>query len=125
MRYSIRAEPRIAELGRFWKLLNDGTIGNQEPDGTEILASMKRARITDGRVEWDETCYCSPPLEHERTAVYDHFFTQMEIKPLGSIAKSQGDRFWDYLRDNSKGDNATTSKGLSRIRLRHVPLRIL
>jgi hypothetical protein len=73
-------------MARFWDLLNDGTIEAQKPDGREIVSSMRRAVMNGDRVEWHETCYCSPPLRHERTTVYDQYFADMEIGPLVSTA---------------------------------------
>src|SRR6266567_1041108 len=89
--------------------LNNGTIESQEPDGEEIVASMKRAIMTVKGVEWDETCYCTPPLRHERLTVYDQFFEDMKVEPLTSPLHLHGGRFWDYMRDY-----ASDSKGVSR-----------
>src|SRR5439155_341237 len=81
MQYVVTARPIVAEMASFWSLLNDGTINAQKPDGAEIVASMKRAVIGGGKVSWYETCFCSPPLHHERSTVYDRFFTDMKIEP--------------------------------------------
>jgi hypothetical protein len=124
MKYAIRAKPRIDKLHRLWTILNDGTIEQQDPDGKEILASMRRAVIVDGEAKWSETCFCTPPLRHERSTVYDQFFTNMEIKPLTNLAPPGGERFWDYLQDYSN----KTSNGSSEItasQIKYVPIRIL
>ena len=71
MQYFVSARPILAEMARFWSLLNDGTINAQKPDGSEIVASMKRAVVKGDKVSWYETCFCSPPLQHERSTVYD------------------------------------------------------
>jgi hypothetical protein len=123
MLYVVRARPMVAEMGRFWTLLNDGTVEAQEPDGREIVASMRRAVMNGGRVEWHETCYCSPPLRHERATVYDRFFSDIEIGPLVTSAPLEGESFWHYLEDWSKVRAAghgqpTVSVG------RYVPIRI-
>lgn len=82
MLYLVKARPIALEMARFWTLLKDGTIAAQEPDGMEIVASMRSAVINRDKVEWLETCYCSPPLRHERATIYDQFFTDIETRSL-------------------------------------------
>ncbi len=121
--YLIRARPIIAEMARFWDLLNDGTIRTQEPDGREIVSSMRRAVMNGDRVEWHETCYRSPPLRHERATVYDQFFVDMEIGPLVSTAPPEGESFWHYLEDrNTEKGNGHKDGPVSVTR--YVPVRI-
>lgn len=124
MIYSVRARPKTAELSRLWTLLNDGTVEKQEPDGREILASMKRALLKGGIVEWHETCFCNPPLDHERKTIYNQFFTEMDIRPQANTIVSGGDPFWQYLREHSK-PGAASRAGTNTTGLKHVPLRIL
>ena len=123
MLYLIRARPIMAEMARFWDLLNDGAIETQEPDGREIVSSMRRAVINRDRVEWHETCYCSPPLRHERATVYDQFFADMEIGPVDSTAPPRGESFWRYLegRNKQKG-NGHRDDAVSVAK--YVPVRI-
>jgi len=121
--YLIRARPIIAEMERFWDLLNDGTIETQEPDGREIISSMRRAVMKGGGVEWHETCYCSPPLRHERATVYDQFFADMEIRPLVSTTALEGESFWHYLEYRKREkDNGHKDDTISVTR--YVPVRI-
>ena len=76
MIYSIRAKFIENQLKEFFHKLTDGTIENQKPDGTEILNSMKRAKIIEpGVIQWSEMCFCSSPLKHERQTVYDSVFS--------------------------------------------------
>lgn len=124
MKYAVRAKPRIDNLPRFWAILNDGTIERQDPDGKEILASMKRAVIVNGEARWSETCYCTPPLRHERSTVYDQFFTNVEIKPLTNLAPLGGERFWDYLQDHSN-KASDVSPEATATQVKYVPIRIL
>jgi len=121
--YLIRARPIIAEMARFWDLLNDGTIETQEPDGGEIVSSMRRAVINRDRVEWPETCYCSPPLRHERATVYDQFFADMEIGPLDSTAPAGGESFWHYLEERITEKGNGHRDGAVSV-TRYVPVRI-
>jgi hypothetical protein len=124
MKYSVRARPRIEKLPTLWIILNDGTVEQQEPDGKEILASMRRALIVEGEARWNETCYCTPPLLHERL-VYDQFFTDIEIEPLKNLAPLGGERFWDYLREYSNKVSDGSPEGITSSQVKYVPIRIL
>ena len=98
MLYRIRASITQNNMKEFFKKLSDGTIEAQEPDGPEIVASMRRARLTSpGVIEWSETCYCPTPLAHERETVYDHFLSEIEAEEISSPPEIQGESFWDYL----------------------------
>ncbi len=125
MRYRVMAQPRMGELASFWAALNDSTIERQEPDGKEIVASMKRAVMTGKTVEWDETCYCTPPLHHERSTVYEQFFEDMKIEPLTSPLHLQGGSFWDYMRDHASDSKGGSQEGSAVTLARYVPIRIL
>jgi hypothetical protein len=48
MHYAVTARFNCAGAAEFHRLLTDGTIENQKPDGKKIVASMKRAKIS-----WD------------------------------------------------------------------------
>jgi len=126
MQYVITAWPIVAEMASFWSLLNDGTINAQKPDGAEIVASMKRAVIGGGKVSWYETCYCNPPLLHERSTVYDRFFNDMEIEPHVGPVHLEGERFWDQLRAWNTGKNGGSRHvdGIANV-AKYVPVRIL
>ena len=125
MKYSVTAQPRIDKLSQLWTILNDGKVEHQEPDGGEILASMKRAVIVDGKARWNETCFCTPPLRHERSTVYDQFFNDMEIKPLRNLAPLGGPRFWDYLQDSANRQDAASPEALIATTIKYVPIRLL
>ena len=126
MQYVVTARPIVAEMARFWSLLNDGTINAQKPDGSEIVASMKRAVVKGDKVSWYETCFCSPPLQHERSTVYDRFFTDMKIEPQVGPTHLEGERFWDQLRAWNTGKNGGSRHvdGIANV-ARYVPVRIL
>src|SRR5438477_3565177 len=82
MKYRVKAHYIASTLPEFFRRLTDGSIAAQKPDGQEIVASMRRAKVTaPGVVEWAETCYCSPPLKHERETVYDHYFSDITTEP--------------------------------------------
>lgn len=99
MIYSIKAKFIEEKMKEFFQNLTDGTIENQKPDGTEILSSMKRAKIIEpGIIQWSEMCFCSAPLKHERQTVYDKFFSNMEIKNIDDYEEFEGESFFDYLK---------------------------
>ena len=98
MLYRIRAKIIEEKTAEFLEKLMDGSIEQQRPDGEEIVASMKRAKITaPGVIEWSETCYCPTPLAHERETVYDHFLSEIQAEEISSEADIRGESFWDYL----------------------------
>lgn len=98
MRYRVTARMIQDKMPDLRKGLTDGTIQGQEPDGQEIVASMRRARLTPpDLVQWYETCYCPTPLAHERETVYDRFFTQIETLEVTSEPPIEGESFWGYL----------------------------
>ena len=100
MIYSVKAKFIEEKMKEFFQMLTDGTIENQKPDGTEILNSMKRAKITEsGIIEWSEMCLCPSPLKHERQTVYDKFFSDMEIKIIDDYTEFEGESFFDYLKE--------------------------
>jgi hypothetical protein len=83
MLYAVSAKLISDRAPEFHARLTDGSIAAQRPDGAEIVAAMKRARVApDGTVRWTETCYCPTPLQHERATVFDRYFTGMETKVI-------------------------------------------
>ena len=107
MQYRVSAKFGEATLAEFYRQLTDGSISNQTPDGQEIVASMKRARITEpGVIEWYETCYCPTPLKHERETVYDRYLTDIVASEVDSAPTlDSGESFWSRL-EKAASDNA-------------------
>ena len=98
MLYKVRAKIIEENLSVFYEKLIDGTIYNQHPDGKEIVASMKRARlIKSGVVEWFENCGCSTPLKHERETQYDYYFSEINTELVAESGKMNGKSFWSYM----------------------------
>jgi len=96
--YKVRARYLDGKLNEFYEKLTDGTIGNQLPDGEEIVASMQSARITEpGIIEWFETCYCDTPLKHERETVYDYFLSEISTELVAEHGEIEGESFWSFL----------------------------
>ena len=101
MLYKVRAKIIEENLGKFYKKLIDGSIDNQRPDGKEIIASMKRAKLLkSGVVEWFENCGCSTPLQHERETQYDYYFSKITTELVDGFGKIYGKSFWSYMEKN-------------------------
>ncbi len=98
MIYAVTARLREERQAEFHRKLSDGTIAAQRPDGMEIVASMRRARVAeDGTARWTELCYCSPPLRHERETVLDRYFAGIETEPVGAHARFEGTPLMEVL----------------------------
>ena len=98
MYYLVHGELREETAGELRRLLHDGTIARQKPDGQEIVESMERAVVTEsGVVEWSEVCYCATPLQHERSTVYDRFFDHLTTEPVEGYQSHVGRPFLEYL----------------------------
>jgi len=96
--YSVKAKFIEDKTKEFYQKLTDGTIQNQKPDGQEIVAAMRRAKITSSNViEWSEMCFCPTPLKHERETIYDHFLTDFETKTIDDYLDFDGESFFAYL----------------------------
>ena len=98
MHYAVTARFHSETAAEFHRLLTDRTIESQKPDGKEIVASMKRAKIDGkGNVRWSEVCYCPTPLEHERTTVYDRFFDDIDTEEIDRYMEFDGEDFMGHL----------------------------
>ena len=100
MMYKVKATLIQSKAKEFLTHLQDGTIESQQPDGPEIVASMKRATLDgEGWVNWTEVCYCSPPLAHERVTWLDTYFEKLETQPIEGYETFKGKPFMEHLRD--------------------------
>jgi hypothetical protein len=98
MKYKVKANLVPDRAAAFFKVLTDGTVQNQKPDGAAIVSAMKDARITSpNAIEWFETCYCESPLKHERETVYDKYLTNISTEVVDQFGGIDGESFWDYL----------------------------
>lgn len=103
MIYKVSAKYKEEKAAEFFEKLTDGTISNQKPDGSEMLASMKRAKITEPRtIEWFEMCFCPSPLQHEKATVYDNYLTDITIQEVDDYGEVDGESFWSYLTSVSE-----------------------
>ena len=100
MIYKVKARFHEHKAAEFYEKLTNRTISNQKPDGQEIVASMKRAKITaPGIIEWYEKCFCPTPLQHERATVYDHYLSDITTEVAEDYGELTGESFWAYLND--------------------------
>ncbi len=102
MIYAVSGHLIDDKRAEFHRRLTDGTIAAQRPDGAEIVASMRRARVgEDGTVRWTELCYCSPPLRHERETVLDRYFIDINTEPVEAHAPFVGRPLMEILSEES------------------------
>jgi len=103
MIYKVRAKYKKETAIDFFEKLTDGSISNQEPDGKEMVRSMRRAKITaPGTIEWYEMCFCPTPLKHERETIYNNFLTDLETKTIDDYVEFDGESFFDFLEKQFK-----------------------
>ena len=75
-RYGVK-EGRLSALRRA---IRTGSLGFGSVAGDEYLRAMVHAReLSDGRVRWVETCFCSTPLEEERP-YWEEYFDLLAVK---------------------------------------------
>jgi hypothetical protein len=100
MEYRAKAKLKPEKLPDLYRVLTDGTVAKQKPDGAEIVAAMKNAKITGpGVIEWYETCYCEVPLKHERETVLDKFLAEIETERVEERTEIVGESFWMFLEN--------------------------
>jgi hypothetical protein len=99
MLYRVESKFHNDLLKEFFSKLSDGTIENQKPDGSEIVASMKRAKIKDNlSLEWCEKCFCATPLKHERESIYDTYLYTFQSTLVDELKDDiEGNSFWEYM----------------------------
>ena len=108
MIYKVRAKFIDERLDDFYEKLTDETINGQRPDGEEMVASMKRAKLTKpGVVEWFEMCFCPTPLKHERETHYDYYFSEIETEVVNNYGEVEGKSFWSYMELFKRGKEKT------------------
>jgi len=54
-----------------------------KPFGREIMKALTKARLRDdGTAVWEEEDYCVPPLNAERGAVLDRYFSEIQVEKV-------------------------------------------
>ena len=105
MLYAVSARLVNARASELLSRLSDGSIAAQRPDGREIVAAMHRARVAqDGTVRWTETCYCRPPLKHERETVLDRHFDDIATEAIDVPVGFSGRPLMEMLREIGSGE---------------------
>ena len=109
MIYKVKAKIDKLKMKSFYTALNDGSIADQELDGTEIVNAMQKAYMTEkDTLEWYETCKCQTPLKHERETVYDKYLHDIETTLVDEIKDDiKGTSFWSCLEDKHYDTNYT------------------
>lgn len=125
MQHAVEARPKLAKLPDLWRSLNNGAVSSQQPDGGEIVASMRCAVVKGDTVKWYETCRCNLLLKHEASTVHAQFFTHITIEPVSNPPKLVGDSFWDYLHEYSKLEHDGGAIANATREFRYVPIRTL
>lgn len=74
MRYLVRARVKAGRAKKLLKAIQNATLGKGSVAGGEYLRDMKNARVLDdGTARWVEICFCSTPLEEERSYWEEYF----------------------------------------------------
>jgi hypothetical protein len=99
MLYKVKAKIDKLKMKAFFTALTDGSIADQEPDGSYIVNAMQKARKTnDNTLEWYQTCHCDTALKHERETVYDKYLYDFEATLVDEEKDDiKGESFWDCL----------------------------
>ena len=81
--YLVKAKPIEERLPELRKRLDSGEIKRMRPFGTSLQFSLEDARVESaGWAVWEEEDYCSPPLDAERGAVLDTYFTDLSVEKV-------------------------------------------
>jgi hypothetical protein len=74
VRYLVRARVKAGRAKKLLKAIQNATLGKGSVAGGEYLRDMKNARVLDdGTARWVEICFCSTPLEEERSYWEEYF----------------------------------------------------
>ena len=78
--FLVNAPLRPERLPELEDMLRRHAFHSIQPQGNEIQRSLSHARLdAQGRVWWEEQCFCSPPLTTERKLAFDRYFSGVEI----------------------------------------------
>ena len=81
--YLVTARPNPDRLPQLRSELERGAFIDLKPFGQALTESLLNARVQpDGLATWEEEDYCHPPLAEERAAVLDHYFGELEVRPV-------------------------------------------
>ena len=81
--YLVKANPQTERMEELQNRLKAGEFAHLKPFGEEVTYCLQHARReSDGRAVWEEEDYCVPPLDAERKAVLDQYFTEIGVKAV-------------------------------------------
>jgi hypothetical protein len=81
--YLVTAHPNPDRLPKLRSELERDAFIHLKPFGHALTESLLNARLQpDGLATWEEEDYCRPPLAEERAAVLDHYFGELEVRPV-------------------------------------------
>jgi hypothetical protein len=97
MRYLVTARLKAGLAGALARAIARRTLGRGSIAGGEYLRNMADARqLSDGRVQWVETCFCATPLDEERP-YWEEYFDLLSVKDAHARARCRhetGEEFW-------------------------------
>jgi len=79
--YLVRAKPKT-DLQPLRDWLDSGDIRVMQPFGSTLQHSLDNARVDGEYSVWEEEDYCRPPLDMERKAVLDQYFTDLTVETV-------------------------------------------
>ena len=81
--YLVTARPLRERLDELAQRLEADEFRVMRPFGKTVTESLRGARFASAEnAVWEEEDYCSPPLAHERAAVLDRYFEEIEVEPV-------------------------------------------
>ena len=81
--YLVTARPNPDRLSKLRSELERDAFIALKPFGRALTKSLSNARVQpDGLATWEEEDYCHPPLAEERAAVVDHYFGELQLRPV-------------------------------------------
>ena len=81
--YLVTARPNPDRMPQLRSELERDAFIDLKPFGQALTESLLNARVQpDGLATWEEEDYCHPPLAEERAAVLDHYFGELEVRPV-------------------------------------------
>lgn len=78
--YLVTATPIRSKMNDLCKWLDSGDIRAMHTFGQNLQMGLDNPRWQSDEVAIWEVDYCVPPLAHERAAVLDEYFTELEVQ---------------------------------------------
>jgi hypothetical protein len=74
VRYLVKAGVKNGKASSLLRAIDQKTLGRGSIAGDEYLHNMQQARLSkDGVATWVECCFCTTPLQEERSYWEDYF----------------------------------------------------